>query len=671
LALVTAGLKAAPAFVAHGVYPGTSDADLPRGIPTMGSWVNGDSFEGSYTSPWFPTRSAVVIFVAGYPHGPGMSLSAQWRDAAGSVTTVPYDGLDPKEGWMPWRIAPPPGAVEVRWTGVDHSRLAGGWLGASDPCPGRWSPAYLPVAAQGISVFLGMGLALLLALSGVLGWTRRWLAAGLPSGSTPTGLSALLGGAVLALAGYCVFWISFFSAPAGALAGWMLLGAAIAAGLATIARGRKAPEALAPWLLAAAVGSAYVGLLFAFPARSWAAAAANRFLAGMPSDNRIPGDLASRLVAGVPLKPFLPGWQSSDRPPLQIGWILLFRPLLSSLGFNLSVISGAAGTWFQLFWVPAIWAMAESMGCPKWRSAAVAVSASPFGYMLFNSVYVWPKLAAGALAVGAGAILLRRTDTQRGRPSSPRLTIAAGLLLGLGLLSHGGAAFAVLAILLLMLFSRGRGMDAVVVLGAILAVTLPWAAYQHFYDPPGNRLLKWHLAGYLAIDDRGFLETLVSQYRSLGWRNALSIRRDNLVLQGWGDWLSMPRFISSQRERRLESEFFLRACGWLLPSGILAWGWIALRRRRDPALDLRVTGRWAAWLVFTWTIWLALMFVPDSPTAHQGSSVIGLVLYGLLLAGLFTAWPRLAWAIIVLQAVYFAMTWLPAAPGYLLSPDGP
>ena len=37
----------------------------------------------------------------------------------------------------------------------------------------------------------------------------------------------------------------------------------------------------------------------------------------------------------------------------------------------------------------------------------------------------------------------------------------------------------------------------------------PWLAYQRFYDPPGDRLLKLHLGGQETIDSRSTLDTVV------------------------------------------------------------------------------------------------------------------------------------------------------------------
>jgi hypothetical protein len=520
---------------------------------------------------------------------------------------------------------------------------------------------------QNIAGYAALGVALLLLLSGILGWAERWAAALIPSESTLNGLSALMGASALALAGYGLFWIWFFSKTAGSFASWGLLMGGGGWGAWKLARKGKPGAGLQPWLMAAIIGSVYAAMLFAFPSHTWGGSAAHRFSASMPGDNDLPGGLAGRLISGESPRGFAGDWLSSDRPPLQSGWILIFWPLMRTLGFNLSTAAGAAGMWLQLLWVPALWALAESTGLGNRKSAAVAFGAAPLGFLLFNTVYVWPKLAAAGFALGGAAIVLRGISSPSERSLRLRRQIAAGLMLGLGLLCHGGAAFAVLALMIVMLCWPGQRRNALAVAATVLLLMLPWVAYQHFYDPPGNRLLKWFLAGVVPIDHRGFWEALADQYRNFGWRYALGARHDNLAMQGSGEWLAMPEFSSSQGRRALETTYYLRSCGWLLPAGIFAWVWLALRRGWDAKLRSQIIGRWALWILSAWLVWLALMFSPGFARAHQGTYVIPLVLYGLLLVSLFAVWPRVAWAIVAVQAVYFFATWWPAAPGYLHS----
>ena len=64
--------------------------------------------------------------------------------------------------------------------------------------------------------------------------------------------------------------------------------------------------------------------------------AVNRYLTGLPSDNVLPWFLARQLEAKArPLPMYLvPGWQSSDRPPLQTGYYLMQHAVLGTSNFN-------------------------------------------------------------------------------------------------------------------------------------------------------------------------------------------------------------------------------------------------------------------------------------------------------------------------------------------------
>jgi len=55
----------------------------------------------------------------------------------------------------------------------------------------------------------------------------------------------------------------------------------------------------------------------------------------------------------------------------------------------------------------------------------------------------------------------------------------------------------------------------------MLALYLPWMLFQTLIDPPGNRLLKWHLAGVQEVDGRNFLTALRDSYGALSWHDYL------------------------------------------------------------------------------------------------------------------------------------------------------
>src|SRR5207302_1636266 len=67
-------------------------------------------------------------------------------------------------------------------------------------------------------------------------------------------------------------------------------------------------------------------------------------------------------------------------------------------------------------------------------------------------------------------------------------------------------------------------------LGGVLIAffVLPWMAYQKFYDPPGNRLLKMHLAAVSTIDSRSTWQTIKDAYRQRDLATILRLKRSNV-----------------------------------------------------------------------------------------------------------------------------------------------
>ena len=102
--------------------------------------------------------------------------------------------------------------------------------------------------------------------------------------------------------------------------------------------------------------------------------------------------------------------------------------------------------------------------------------------------------------------------------------VLAVTLAALSMLAHGGTIFALIALIPFALRRRTRiplrALAASVVPAA--ACYIPWMLFQRFVDPPGNRLLKWQIAGVIVPDSRGFVKTLVMQYQALSFHHLLS-----------------------------------------------------------------------------------------------------------------------------------------------------
>jgi len=633
-------------------------ADLPFGIVARGSYIGGDSFRGTFITGWFGRRSHIELMVVGYPHNLGNSLGLEVRLRSGQVQSIPYADPDPGEMWKPWSVALPTDAVAFRIVAVDGSAVFLGWLAVSEPYRAGWRLTQISQASRSLLAFIVQGLLYVALALALIEFVSEQFA--LPSWLAPVGAVA-----ATAMLGYVAFWLYFASPVMGRIYSWLILawGAAMVTRSQISAPNRRRPiEWGWPFVLAAIIGVGAIALTCLFDRSSFSYLAANRFLANLPVDNQIPEIFAQRLWSGQSPKNFLGDWLSSDRPPLQTGWLLLTKPVLNGLGFDSDTSSGAGGVCFQLLWIPAAWALLRRMGAQPRQAAAVIAAMSFTGFFLLFTVFTWPKL-------GAAALLLASFVGWWGPPAkSAAAEISRFAFLGacaaLAFLAHGGVAFSLIGLVPLALAAwLRRSQSRRAWLAALLAfavVALPWLAYQKFYDPPGNRLLKWHLAGVIPPDGRGFGATLVESYRNIGWQRALANRHTNWAFQWVGHWGGLATFRRGDPvdENRWEQFYYTAyTFGWWLP-GLIILPWVAWQERRRGD---GIIGWTAAWWLAGWLVWIALMFLPNSAGIHQGTLLTQLLGFTLM------AWCALKLHRIVfltcatLEAAWFIYTWAPAS----------
>ena len=478
-------------------------------------------------------------------------------------------------------------------------------------------------------------------------------------------------GAVVAVCGYAAFWAYFAHPIFGMIVSWSAIAAAACATAANLwsanrtqrlrMTAEKAAGALFPagevrtvLLLMVTVGAFYLGLLHLFPtSQDFYTLAANRYREAMPSDNVLPHITAERLFASESLQNPVDEWLSSDRPPLQAGWQLLTWPVSQVLGTAPRTAGGTSAMWFQLLWIAAAYGLLRSFAVERVRAAGWIATLALCGFFLQNTTYTWPKLSAGAFACGAFSLL-----AFPGRGSSRRANATwAALFAGLAWLSHGGVAFSFLALLPLLAWHirRGAWRDWRAGTVTLLLLVTPWLAYQTFYDPPANRLFKWHLAGQSERDARGTWETIRESYAKLGWREAWSNKVSNFHSQVLGNGVQLADLSAATAVDRRAQEFFhtRRALTWWPFLAVFA---VVLSRRRvfRPARDFAVL---AGWLLLTIVIWCLLMFGQYQAVIHHGSYalMIGLfALFSIVLERSGRGWLAL---IAGLQAVTLGTTW--------------
>ena len=102
---------------------------------------------------------------------------------------------------------------------------------------------------------------------------------------------------------------------------------------------------------------------------------------------------------------------------------------------------------------------------------------------------------------------------------------------------------------------------------------LPWVAFQRLVSPPGYRLLKWHLAGVVAVDGRSFIEEASTHTLATSVADIVAARFANLSEDRGRDCSSGstygPKGLGGPAPQRRESSSTpprpsLRGCGKLV-----------------------------------------------------------------------------------------------------------
>ncbi len=456
---------------------------------------------------------------------------------------------------------------------------------------------------------------------------------------------------------------------------------------------RQLVTPLALW----ALGSAFI-VFFGFlhgGMDSPLAMAATRFSGQLPSDNDIPHYFAEWFAVhghhGVPPL-FEPGWQFSDRPPLQVGYVLAQRPFgWDGRTLNYQVLCVLA----QQLWIVGLWAVLLAARL-RARTRALAMAAVLIGDVaIVNGFFVWPKLLAAAFLLAALALIV-----SPGGPmlrAKPLTMVLGGLLCGLAYMAHGSSVFGLIPLGLIALY---RGLPSwrwvLAALAAGVLLVAPWSAYQRYVDPPGTRLPKWMLAGVTEVDPRGTKEAILDAYGEAGLGGVLENKGENfLTMLGGGpgtveteEWIpfggalaNLDEAVSDTASNRFgraaievrQTRFF-----YLLPSlGLLLFGLplIAFARARR-----RIEGDdWAFAKLCLWffalgsVIWGLILFgtAPARTIIPTGTLLLPILGACGIVAGLRATFPRVAdWLVgaSVLSVLVLYAPSLQPLPGTSYSP---
>ena len=458
--------------------------------------------------------------------------------------------------------------------------------------------------------------------------------------------------------GYAAFWIYLESKLVGRIFSFAVI--AISAGaLARALKNRQIrilmKNIAGPCGYALTVGVCYLCLFFLFsePFSSRVDLANERFFKDVrPGDNLIPFIFAERIYDRQPLRPFCCGdWLSSDRPPLQVGIFLLQRPIriFGNTGLQYQLLATA----LQCLWLCGVWTLLEALRAPPHRMRQVLGFLVFSGFLFYNSVYTWPKLLSATFMLFAFSIVILVATEDR-RITAFEIALASASI-SLAILAHPGSVFSLPALLLILIRKRRRlTLPKCVLAGFIIAVfLLPWIAYQKLYDPPGNRLLKMHLAGVGGIDSRSVAQAIWDAYRTRSLAVVLKYKWTNLST------LLGPEpaagFGIAGNARFAQREYIWNSIG------VLNIGWLTALAAFLSKKNLRAVP-YAGWIILAalidFLVWSLLIFGPHGTiTTHGSCADILLLSIGLL--GFVLTLPSLAILLLLaLQLFNFFFVWV-------------
>lgn len=522
---------------------------------------------------------------------------------------------------------------------------------------------------------LFLTLVLHLVLTALPGVAAALLAARLGVRSVPVLLA--IGMAATGVVAMLAFWLYFADPLIGesfsylailgpaALAGWLLYERQLPRDLL---RGLATPLGL--W----ALGSLFL-VFFGFihgGAENPLGTAATRFIGPLPSDNDIPSFFANWYFEHgheSPVPVFPGEWLSSDRPPLQVGYVLAQRPIVwDATGDHYQVL----GVILQQLWIVGLWALLLAARVGRLTRALVMIAVLVSDVALLNGFFVWPKMLPAAMLLAAAALAMTSLWDELRKSLWAAALVAA--LCGLAMMGHGSSIFGIVP---LALIAAWRGLPSwrwigVAVLVGLFLFQAPWSAYQKYHDPPGNRLVKYMLAGVPEIDDRGTLETIVDSYEEAGVGGTLHNKGQNFVtmfggepmtstFERAGDYIGEGDWDAGLEQIRTVLFFDLfPSLGLLLlaPLAMIA----AHRRRREHPEEWNFALLCFAVLVVGAIAWGLLLFGNGAgrTVMHAGSYALPIFGFCACVAGLRASFPRFATWYVAISAALMLAIYTPA-----------
>jgi hypothetical protein len=352
----------------------------------------------------------------------------------------------------------------------------------------------------------------------------------------------------------------------------------------------------------------------------------------LPADNNMPALHAERILEAFPVVPYFMEQQSSDRPPLQASALIA----ISAFTWDSDIQHTVAGILLQSIIIPCLYLLLRSIDLPRWLAVMLTLVFIFTGNFLAHSFYTWPKLLPTACLI----ILLSLLYAKNLEPfqKSPFWAALTGTVTALAMLGHGGSFFALIPIYGIWVLSHPadrlkKGFFAFIPFCLLMGM---WFWYQKVWDPPGDGMLKWHLAGYIYPTEAPFFTILKQQYAQLDLQTWLAGKQESLKSMVGDPTMLRAAFnpiVLTEGFAGLRTESFYRL---FVSLGICNLGWLLVpiiffKQSAACVFIRRMLPMWLFGVVFWWLV----MFIPGSTAIHHGSflfPVLGIVLPSLLIS---------------------------------------
>ncbi|MGW8390355.1 hypothetical protein [Pseudoduganella sp. HUAS MS19] len=373
-------------------------------------------------------------------------------------------------------------------------------------------------------------------------------------------------------------------------------------------------------------------------------------------------------------------WMPTDRPPLMTGALLLLADVFGQLQLNndgnylRGTAFNVASVALNTLWAPAIWwllsKLAAFLNKKQFAGVLLFIACTPF--VLFNSVYGWPKAFGAAFAMVAFGLVWQLRPATSIKMTKDSALILFPIVCALSMLAHmSGAIFiAPLGVLYLLWCIRGENLKKIAIGGSIaLSLLASWSIYKYLILPSSDPVTKYALTGSFGFGSQSSTwDMLLNCYRAINIQQWLEVKKI-MFAQAFYPVDHMITNVLVNADYGANSIDKLRALDFMFlsvgNSGILVCCaasviWLVIsrtRRGRDDAVEhLKPFSALLLTSILTWLVIVMLFIAPTILHHWPQAAVFGLALGGSVITQY--RFPKFYKALLLVLLTYAGTVWI-------------